>query len=82
MCLKMLGKKANHHYLSVSEGTIRIRSFGLNSRALSMNLFAKAALTPNGGFSPMIYTHEVHKGGSQLHLVISHRDPNKVCHHM
>lgn len=41
-------------YLSVSSGTIRTRSFGLNVRALLMNWLAKDARTPNGGFRPMI----------------------------
>ena len=50
------------HNLWVSCGTISTRSFGLNSRAWSMNLFARAAWTPKGGFSPMIYPT---KGGKK-----------------
>lgn len=44
------------NYLSVSGGAIKIRSFGLNLSALSMNLFASLAFLPKGGFSPMIYS--------------------------
>lgn len=33
---------------------MRIRSFGLKLSALSMNLLARAALTPKGGLSPII----------------------------
>lgn len=41
-------------YLSVTFGTMRIRSFGLKLRALSINRFAWNAWTPKGGFSPTI----------------------------
>jgi hypothetical protein len=43
------------HYLLVSFGTISTMSLGLKDNALSINLFARAALTPKGGLSPIIY---------------------------
>lgn len=49
------------HYLSVSGGTIRIMSFGSNSRALLINLLAKAAFSPKGGLRPMICTRSKQK---------------------
>jgi hypothetical protein len=52
---KLYGEiKREMQYLSVSLGTIRIISFGLKLRALLMNWFAREALNPKGGFSPMI----------------------------
>lgn len=41
-------------YLFVSFGTINITSLGLKVNALSINLFARDALTPKGGLSPII----------------------------
>jgi len=41
-------------YLLVSFGTISTTSLGLKDNALSINLFARLALTPNGGLSPII----------------------------
>lgn len=69
-------------YLSVSSGTMRIRSFGLKERALSMNLLAKDALTPKGGFSPMIYS--IMKKNSKKHTSIDlinpyHIGESKTC---
>lgn len=49
-----IGDKTSN-YLLVSCGTIRTISLGLNFRAWLMNLLARDALTPKGGFSPMIY---------------------------
>jgi len=43
--------------LSVSRGATRIRSFGLNSRALLINLFASCALTTKG----RVQANDLHK---------------------
>ena len=70
--------KPGSSYLCVSDGTISIRSFGLNSRALSMNLFARAARIPNGGFSPITWPQRKakivlgvkNKAGSWCHIQV------------
>lgn len=53
------GGGGGYKYLSVSDGTIRTTSFGINLRALFKNWFTRLASTPKGGFSPIIYIKSI-----------------------